>query len=400
MFNRSGLPVSFWLIFVATVIARCGFFVESFLTIYMKSEAGFDAGLAALLMALYGIGGAVTALLSGPLIDRFGAGKPLLVSLLLTAGAAAMLATGVPTWLLGFVVLLMGGVGQVIMPATNAQVSVIVPQAQQRRAFSLVYIGLNSGLAFGPLIGGYLAGVSFSVMFTVGAALIVVGAAFALFSNRLSGPSSIPKQGEFRGLAGLKAALQDRVFLRFNMMNWLFMALYLQVFVMLPLIILHDGMTAQDYGIVMAVNGTMLVVTQLPVDRAVRRFSTARLLTASAIILSVGLVMNAFATSLWFYLAAAVFWTLSELINIPLAATVTATISPNNLRGSYLAVHGVAFPIGVALASLMGGVAFYLFENPKLIWVLLAVLSLMLALLRYRGERSLAERLETVRPAS
>lgn len=390
------LPTTFWLLVFATVFIRMGFFVESFLTIYLKAEAGFDESLAALMMVLYGLGGATTALLSGPFIDRFGPARPLLLSLVLTAGAAVVLAFGPPTWILWGIVLMMGAVGQVIMPATNAQITVLVPGAQQRRAFSLVYIALNSGLAFGPLIGGMLAEVSFKTMFATGASLIVVGAVVLKLSIRSSASVMTGENvAPVRGIEGLRTVLKDQAFIRFNMLNWLFMGLYLQVFVILPLFMLRDGMSARDYGIVMAVNGLILVVVQLPTDRVVRRFNPARLLTVSAILLAAGLVMNSISSTIWMYLFAAVFWTAAELVNIPLAASVTAALSSPGLRGSYLAVHGVAFPAGVAIASLFGSGAFYFMENPKLIWLILAGASLVLMALRYRNEPRLRVRLQT-----
>lgn len=376
-----------------------GFFVESFLTIYLKSAAGFDAGLAALLMVLYGMGGSITALFSGPVIDRFGPTIPLVVSLVLTASAAIILALNPPTWMLAGVVLVIGAVGQVIMPATNAQVAELVPEALHRKAFSLVYISLNSGLAFGPLIGGMLANVSFTTMFLTGAALIIGGAVLIVLSHRgtlltlLSRGDGHGRAHENR-LIGLKTAFQDAMFIRFNIMNWLFMGLYVQVFVILPLFMLRDGLSVKDYGVVMAINGTMLVLLQLPVDRFVRRFQPARLLTASAVLLAVGLTLNVFANTLWAYLLAAAFWTAAELVNIPLAASVTVALSTSTRRGSYLAVHGVAFPMGFAIASLFGGSAFFMLQNPKLIWLILAGVGLVLACLRHRQETPLSQRLQ------
>lgn len=399
MSNRPELPRSFKLIIVATFVARTGFFVESFLTIFMKMHAGFSPGLAAFVMALYGFGGAGAAFFSGPLIDRFGPRRLLLASLLATATTAGVLALGPPDWSLAILVLLMGVVGQVIMPATNAYVAQTVPPHRQREGFSWVFIALNSGLALGPLIGGRLAGVSFPVMFGAGAALLVLGALLAA----LPGPApaaEAPRAPAAERMSGLTVLRRDAVFRRYIMLNWLFMGLYLQVFVILPLLMLGDGLTPQDYGIVMAVNGAALVLLQLPVDRALARFGGARLLSVAALLLALGLLGNAFAHTIWWYLAAAVFWTAAELINMPLATSVTARLSTPQLRGSYLAVHGMAFPLGMGVASLLGGSAFALLPQPKLIWPVLAVIGVLLAILRFRGEAALQARLAAAGPGS
>lgn len=395
MVVRSGLPRSFWLLITATFVTRTGFFVESFLTIFMKSEAGFSASKAAFIMTAYGIGGAAASLGSGAVIDRLGPRIPLVVAIAATGAAAGVLALGPPEWSIIIVVFAIGSVGQVIMPATNAYVAQLVPAKQQRGAFSWVFIALNSGLALGPMIGGTLAGVSFALMFAIGAALLAGGAILAALTQRSGGAAGARSEGTLTPLQGIRIIAKDRVFRNFILLNWLFMGLYLQVFVVLPLFMLEDGLSPKQYGLVMAINGAALMLMQLPVDRWLRRFQAARLFTVSALLLSAGLLMNGVASSLSWYLGAAVFWTFAELINMPLATTVTSLLSQPGLRGSYLAVHGMAFPLGISMASLLGGSAFVLLPNPKMMWLILAVLALILALLRHRIEPGLSQRLRT-----
>jgi len=393
--KRPPMPRAFWLLILAIVIARTAFFVESFLTIFMKTEAGFSSALAAFIMGLYGFGGAVAAFLSGPAIDRLGPRIPLLASLVATAAAAVVLALDPPNWSLAMLVLAFGLVGQVIQPTSNAYIAQLVPESRRREAYSWSFIALNSGLAIGPLLGGYLAGIDFTLMFGVGATLIVVGALFAAVARPPGAGSQAPRAGlePVRPMAGIRELLSDRVFVEYIGLNWLFMVLYLQVFVILPLLMLGDGLTAQDYGILMGVNGTALVLLQLPFDRAIRRFQPGRLLTAAVLLLVCGLLFNSAADRLWLYLLAAVFWTSAELINMPLATTVTSVLAPPHLRGSYLAVHGMAFPLGMGVASVIGGSAFALLGEPKLVWLILAGVGAVLAVLRFRMEGRLRERL-------
>ncbi|MFC7766484.1 MFS transporter [Leucobacter soli] len=235
---RPRLPGAFWMIIIAMIIARTAFFVESFLTIFMKSEAGFSSALAAFIMGLYGFGGAAAAFSSGPLIDRLGPRIPLLVSLLATAAAAVVLALGPPNWSLALIVLAFGLVGQVIQPASNAYIAQLVPDSRRREAYSWSFIALNSGLAIGPLLGGYLAGVDFSLMFGTGATLIVIGALFAAAAkparqHGLGAATARPLEPA-RPMASMRELLRDRVFVEYTGLNWLFMVLYLQVFVILP----------------------------------------------------------------------------------------------------------------------------------------------------------------------
>lgn len=402
------LPRAFWLLFAATLVARTGFFVESFLTIFMKSDVGFSPSQASLVMALYGAGGALTTLLSGPLIDRFGPRAVLTVALTATALAAGVLALQPPAWLVAPIVLGVGSFGQVIMPASNTIVAERVPRWQQRRAFSLMFVALNAGLAVGPLIGGWLSSVSFPAMFATGMALILIG---ALLSGRIrperpdtaERPDS-PERPSHEGiapkparrapwLAGFAVVRRDRLFLVFVLTNCLFMGVYLQVFVTLPLFMVTDGLGPSGYGVLMALNGTLLVLLQLPVDRVLRRFPVAPLLAVGAALLTAGTALNAGASSLWAYCLIALLWTAGELINMPLAASVTAGIAHSEHRGLYLACHGLAFPVGMTIASLVGGFALEHLPQPKLLWVFVAVLGAGVVALRILTARAIGRRL-------
>lgn len=402
MTERATLPHPFWVLFAATFVARTGFFVESFLTIFMEHDAGFAASTASLMMALYGIGGVASTLISGPLVDRFGPATIVPAALLLTGISAGTLATGPPQWLVGPIVLAVGACGQVIMPASNALVATIVPHALRRRAFSLMFVALNAGLALGPILGGWLSARSFPLMFAVGAGFVLAGGALAL---RVRGGRAQTRQAQHTGhesaapaalplLTGLAVAGRDRLFLLFVASNVLFMCAYLQVFVTLPLFIVGDGLGTQSYGLLMALNGALLVTLQLPLDRALARVPAAPLLVASAVLLALGMGLNVLSVTFLGYCTAALLWTGSELVNMPLATSTTASLAPAAHRGVYLSVHGLSFPLGMTLASLVGGGALRFLADPTHLWLIIGALGLAVAALRLALAPRLQRRLD------
>ena len=402
------LPRAFWLLFLATLVSRIGFFVESFLTIFMTDGTGFSASRASLVMALYGIGGAITALLCGPLIDRLGPRTIITVALALTGTAAGSLAVIPPDWLVAPIVLAMGAFGQVIMPASNALIASLARREDQRRAYGFMYMALNSGLALGPLIGGWLSSISFTAMFSTGMGLLYVGTFLAWLIGGAGdaedrapaagragggdrtrwggapGPAGRPgalRPGPLRA-SGFAVVARDRVFLAFALTNILYMGVYLQVFVTLPLLMLADGLGTIGYGLLMAINGVLVVSMQIPVDRMLGRFAIPPLLVVAATLIAVGMGLNAFASSLWGYVLVLLVWTSSELINMPLSASVSAGIAHPSHRGVYLSVHGMAFPAGMAVASLIGSFAFAVLEDPKTLWLIVAGLGAIVVALR------------------
>src|SRR5947207_7126719 len=90
--TTGGLPKTFWYLWTGTLINRLGSFVVIFLAIYLTSARHFSAGLAGLVLGLYGAGGAAGTLLGGHLADHWGRRRTLLLSHL--SGAAAMVTLG------------------------------------------------------------------------------------------------------------------------------------------------------------------------------------------------------------------------------------------------------------------------------------------------------------------
>src|SRR5262245_31315648 len=91
----SGLPRTFWVLFVGTLVNRVGGFVLVFLAIYLTEERGLTPAQAGTVIATYGLGALVGGPLGGLAADRIGRRLTLVLSL--GAGGVAMLALGLVT---------------------------------------------------------------------------------------------------------------------------------------------------------------------------------------------------------------------------------------------------------------------------------------------------------------
>ena len=68
----SGLPRTFWWLWTSTLVNRLGGFVVTFLALYLTRDQGYSATYAGLVASLYGLGGALGAVVGGVLTDRVG----------------------------------------------------------------------------------------------------------------------------------------------------------------------------------------------------------------------------------------------------------------------------------------------------------------------------------------
>src|SRR5687767_9018187 len=90
--TAGGLPSTYWLLWVGTLVNRLGNFVVPFLALYLTRERGFSEVQAGLVIALYGAGAAIPGPVGGTLADRFG--RRVALGLGLWLGAAGMLFLG------------------------------------------------------------------------------------------------------------------------------------------------------------------------------------------------------------------------------------------------------------------------------------------------------------------
>jgi MFS family permease len=393
------MPRAFWGLWFICTIGWAGRFVMPFLTLYLTVFAGYSASMSGLVMSMFGLGGVIAAITSGVLIDRFGARTMLIASLAGTGIVAAVIAladAGGPG--IAVLVLLLGITSQALPPAFNALVAVIVPVDGLRRAYSLTYVGINLGFAIGPLAGGVLAQVSYSLIFAAEAVLMLVALVVALLLPPLNphtmtvAPRAdvpVPEEILGRTLAGV---LRDRVFLQLAVWNVLFMVVYLQTQITLPIVLEGEGYSSAAYGMLLSLNGFMLVAFQLGADRMTRGISQAKLLAAGMLIVGIGILSHMFGVALWMHAVCVVVWTAGELINMPVGTNVAARLAPPSQRGRYLGVYATSFSFATFIGPLVGGIALDALGSDGL-WIGCAVLSLVVVIGRLRNAPAVEKRM-------
>ena len=79
-----GLPPTYWLIWIGTLVNRLGGFVIPFLTLYLTSQRQIPVSKAALMVSLFGAGSFIAQLSGGEFTDRLGRRPVMLMSFFVT----------------------------------------------------------------------------------------------------------------------------------------------------------------------------------------------------------------------------------------------------------------------------------------------------------------------------
>jgi MFS family permease len=142
---------------------------------------------------------------------------------------------------------------------------------------------------------------------------------------------------------------------------------YFQNSITLPLAVTHDGLPPRDYGLVLAVNGILIVALQPLAVRVLTRFDRVRVLALGSTLIGVGFWLTTFADSVVAYMTTVVVWTLGEIATAGLAGSLVADLAPPEARGRYAAVWGSSFGVATLFAPLLGTWT-YQFAGPTAVW--------------------------------
>ncbi|MCP9206956.1 MDR family MFS transporter [Streptomyces sp. NEAU-Y11] len=375
----SGLPRAFWWLWISTLVNRLGGFVATFLAMYLTVERGYSATFAGLVGALYGLGGAVSAVVAGVLTDRLGRRPTLLVSQLSTAVTVAVLGFVEHPVAIAVVACLVGMTSNASRPAVQAMMADIVAPGDRVRAFALNYWAINLGFAFSAMAAGLIAKHGYLTLFLTDAVMTLL-CAVIVFAKL---PESRPERdadgsaGDERA-TGLGAVLRDRRFMAVVALSYLLASLFLQGFVALPVAMGEDGLSSSDFGLAIATNGVLIVAVQIPVTRFIEHRDPAPLLIVSALLTGCGFGLTAFAGSVGVYALAVAVWTLGEIINSPTQMGLVARLSPTHGRGRYQGMYVLSWSLASLTGPLIGGAVIDHFGADTL-WAASAVVGVIAA---------------------
>jgi MFS family permease len=348
--QAGGLPRTFWYLWVGTLINRLGGVVVTFLALYLTGERGLSTGEAGLVLTAYGIGSFIGQPVGGLLADQWGRRATLLAGLVGGAGALFCLGLAGTLPVILVIVTVYGVCLNGARPALQAAVADVVPGKDRARAYALNFWAVNLGFGIGIPIGGVLAGQGWWWLLGVdiGSMIVFAGIIWARVPETRPArtPSDLP--------GSLREVLRDRLLLTLVACLTAQGVVYLQAYTTLPLVMARDGLDASGYGIALGLNGVLIIVLQPFLLGIITGRPRGQLLLVSGVLQGLGIALHGLASTLITHMAAVAVWTVGEVLQAGLLATVVASLAPEHLRGRYLGVFGTSFGLAQLLAPLFG----------------------------------------------
>ncbi|MFF4251311.1 MFS transporter [Streptomyces sp. NPDC001663] len=381
------LPRRVWVISLGSLILNAGSFLPSFIVLYLTGR-GYSAGAAGLVLGASGVGNVLGNVIGGYLTDTIGRRAAILLSVVATAGLTALVPFVDPLALIVVVVGLIGLVSQIHRPAMAAVLVDSVAADQRLAAFGVLRFAQNIGVALGGAVGGVVASISYVGLFLgEAAALLLFGLIVTVLLRDAPKAQSDADDEETQedSAVGYRQALGDRTLVRFLLMAVFAMFVYIQTTVGLPLHVSDVGMNARDFGLLMALNGLVVVLFELPLISVVSRYRPHHVLAVGNLFTCVGLTLTGFTTGMGLLAVTVLIWTFGEMVYSSIAQAHLASLTPPGLIGRYQGLYGAAYTIGTGAGPIVGG-AVYAFA-PWALWTMVGVLGLLSAQLCLRLRR-------------
>lgn len=369
------VPRTVWLLAAGVFVNAVVSFTFVFVFLYLTGPRALGTAQAGLVTGIGGIGLVAGNFTGGWYGDRFGHRRVLLLAS--TLGGLTLAAFPLlPTPLLYAALPVAQYASGVVRAANSALVAVTVPQGARRQAFAVVRCVSNGGFTLGPPLGALVAtGLSYDWLF-VGDGLGTLF--FALWTARVvparsadRTPAAAPDGGLGRGVWGeLRARPAVLVLLGAILVVDV---IYRQQYSTFPVYLADHGLDTGAYGLIVALNGAVILVLELPAAVALRARPPLGVVGVGLLLVGAGYGALLLGTGIAAAVAMMVLLSLGEILYKTPATAYVADQAPPHAIGRFQSLYAGISVSGVVLAPPLGGALYS--AAPGLLWPLCAVLA-------------------------
>ncbi len=401
---RDEYPRPFWIVVLATFIDSLGgFMLFPFFSLYITQKFGVGMTQVGLLFGLFSIADMAGGFIGGALTDRFGRKALTLFGLIVSAITMLLLGFAATFEQFALAALVVGIFASVGGPARQAMVADLLPESQRAEGFGLLRVVFNVSATVAPAIGGLLAAKSYLLLFVADAVISGITAVVVYFALPETKPmlsrGGKPSESVARTFLGYGQVLRDAFFMAFAGVCVLLGIVYIQMNTTLG-VYLRDmhGITTQYYGYMLSMNAVIVVLFQFGVTRRVKLWPEFMAMAVGTALYAVGFGMYGLVSVYPMFLAAMVIITVGEMIVAPVGQALVARLSPEAMRGRYMAVFGFSWAVPSMIGPLLAGLTMDNLD-PRWVWYGVGLIGLVTAMAFVGLGRSRAERERKVQAA-
>jgi MFS family permease len=356
-------PKQLRLMFLGMFISTLGSsMIWPFLLIYVRQRVSLPLTQIASLMTINATAAITAAFIAGPITDRVGRKWVMVISL--AGNSLVYFFMSEANSYLSFALLMTfsGTFNPLYRVGADAMVADLIQPEKRPDAYALMRLGNNAGISIGPMVGGFVSSLSFSVTFYfAGSGMLIYSLLLAFFAFETL-PDEVDLSTKItKVFSGYLKVLHDTQFLTFigafiltqmcALMIWILMPVYANNIYNVP---------ESQYGFIPTTNALMVVFLQVFITRFTKRYRALPVMMVGTIFYALGVGSVALGRSFIGFWISIVIMTFGELILMPTSSTYVANLAPPDMRGRYMSVAGLTWSAAAGIAPVLGG---YLNDN-------------------------------------
>ncbi len=371
-----GLRRENYILFFGRIVTNLGSMIYPVLTLILSQKMGMDATQVALVTTVSGIVILPAGIIGGRIADRYNKKNAIIicdiVSIVLFLVCGCM-----PLSMVSIVLLTVASAFQSAEgPVYNALIADITVSENREKAYSLMYLGANLGLALSPMIAGILfkdyLWLSFILSgLSIGCSTVLIALQVKDISKAVDRGAGAAYQEEKNELSLWTLLRQNKVLLLYAVITGVYYAVYGQYSYIMPLDMgkIHGEDSALLFGTVSSLN-CIEVVVLTPILTALFRKCrhTVKSLMGIVLVLSGYVTFLIFLGYVPFYYVAMSLFTLGEILHAITDGPYTSNRMPASHRGRIngfiTTLQGILYGIVMMVLGLlydnMGSVAAWL----------------------------------------
>lgn len=361
------LPKSINILFAQRVIMTLGEFVFPMLTILLSDRLGqsdSQIGFYMMLMSFATIPGAVIA---GHLCDKYSRKAIMVTACLIAAGLFIICGFFTNSIVIIYLIIFSEFFLSFAYVASNAMMTDLTTPENRKEGFSLIYLGINLGLAVGCLLAGFMYRHSVPLLFILDGISTALSILLVLFFvpdskpdeeaiNEINNSDRVNEKSASGNAALL--ILKNPILLCYIVSFFTMIFAYSSFGFVVPLELtsLHGADSAATlFGIVISVNAVTVIIGTPITTRIMKNAKTAHGLIIACVAYIIGFGIMVFTSNIIVMFIAVFIWTIGEILSSICGSTFLANHSPVTHRGRVGSVQTITRGLARGLSPFVLG---------------------------------------------
>lgn len=393
-----GLPKNIYIVFAANVINRFGDFVSPLLALYLTQKLNMDASTTSFIVTLALLSRMPGSYLGGKMADHMGRRVTYLITQTI-AGLTLLPCAFIDNHFIIICLLIVSTFfNGAVRPALDALVIDLVPQSKRKLGLSLMYLGINIGVAVGPALAGILFKINLQIFFLVDVvtSLIAVLLVFVFIKETYTvyGQDDEPSKAQTESKESIfDVLIQNKQLSIFLIITSFFSMVYIQTKFALPLLFADEfGLNGSSLlGVLFSINAVTVILCTSFMTHKTKNNPAAVNVIFGGLFYAIGFGLYGLVSGYGLYVMATIIWTFGEILMFINIKAFVADHTPVNFRGRINAISQMLNAATKSAGVLISGWLIPVIGHSK-IWLLVFGACLILSGIIYLDNRVEIER--------